>query len=76
MTLNNFVKKINDIARNECEKLNQEYEEGKSPFGASYIELPVDLLKHYYNQGYTPEKTLQMIEDEAIAEAYAESMAS
>jgi hypothetical protein len=76
MTLNSFVKKVNEISRKECDRCNQEYYEGKALFGSYFVPLPVELLKHYYNRGYSPEQTLQLIEEEAMAEAYAESMVS
>lgn len=76
MTLNNFVKKVNEISRKECEKYNQEYYEGNALFGSCHIPLPIELLKHYYNRGYSPKETLQLIEEESMAEAYAESLVS
>jgi hypothetical protein len=76
MTLDNFVEKVNDISRKECEKYNQEYHKGRAPFGSCHIPLPVELLKHYYNRGYSPKETFQLVEEEAMAEAYAESLVS
>jgi hypothetical protein len=76
MTLDKFVKEVNEISRKECERLNQEYDKGKALFGGCHTPLPVELLKHYHNRGYTPKQTLQLIEEEAMAEAYAESMVS
>jgi hypothetical protein len=76
MTLNNFVEKVNEISRKKCDRYNQKYYEGKALFGSYFVPLPVELLKHYYNRGYCPKETLQLIEEEAMAEAYAESLVS
>jgi hypothetical protein len=76
MTLDNFVKKVNEISRKKCDRYNQEYYEGKALFGSCHVPLPVELLKHYYNRGYSPKETLQLIEEESMAEAYAESLVS
>jgi len=76
MTLKAFVKKVNDIARKECEEINKVYYEGKAIFGAKHYDYPESLLKHYYSMGLSPQETLKEMEYENMAEAYAEAMCS
>jgi len=76
MTLESFVKRVNDISLKECQAINEAYDKGGSIFGAEHIYYPEDLLKHYYNQGLSPQETLKEMEYEHLTEVYAESMCS
>lgn len=76
MTLKEFTKAVNAIAKEDCDQLNRAYEKGLARFGATHFDYPEDLVRIYYNQGLSPRDALIEMELEHEAEVYAESMVS
>lgn len=72
MPLADFVKAVNDLDKAQCEAINKK----GGPFGAMHVEFPEVMLKHYHEQGLTPQETLDAIAAENEAEMRAEARAS
>lgn len=73
ISLTEFTKQVNDMARAECDAKN------KRPgalFAAMHHDFMEVMLKSYYDDGMSPQETLQAIADEAEREGRAEARAS
>ena len=75
-SLKNYCKKVNDLSKKKCAKINRDARSGKSLFGAIHFDYPEIMLAPYWAAGYTPAEALRKIGEEAAAEGAAEARVS
>lgn len=72
LSLVDFVAEVNRISKAECKG---DKTSGKL-FPLVHIPLPEVMLKHYHEEGMTPQETMDSINTESAAEGRAEALAS
>ena len=68
-----FTNEVNRLCKEECDRINAD---PKAIFGAEHHDYQIGMMKLYFDRGYTPAETIEIMNAEYEAEGRAEDMGS